>query len=207
MRIIAGQFKGRNILTKGLRDSRPTSDRVREAIFSVLASRGRIAGSNVLDLFAGSGALGLEALSRGARRAVFVDSDPASIAVIRKNAESMGLEQQTFGVLRQVEKFLAPSEPKSSENPGNARRVEKYDYIFADPPYRTIGADSLLAKISESGLLQEGGLIVFEMAKVDLAGLSPEVSGLRRVVEKIYGDTAVVFYMSARDSEKELGHE
>lgn len=121
MRVIGGAFGGRPLVAPRGSVTRPTSDRVREAVFSIL---GDVSGARVLDLFAGSGALGIEALSRGAGQATLVDSAPAAIAAIRRNLETLGIEAEVVG--RPVARFL------HSARDG----ARQYDLVFLDPPYR-----------------------------------------------------------------------
>lgn len=123
MRIVGGKFRGRRLFVPRGPDVRPTSDRVREAIFSILADK--VEGARVLDLFAGTGALGLEALSRGAARAAFVDRRPLALKTINRNVEALGLEGSTR-VLR----------TDLSRGPGGLRQeTGPFDLIFMDPPY------------------------------------------------------------------------
>ena len=123
MRVISGKLKGKRLFTlKGL-DLRPTSDRVKEAIFDILQNS--IPGRKVLDLFAGTGAMGIEALSRGAKRAVFVEGSPQSLTVLYKNLEACRLQEQAEVLSREVQagiKILS-------------ERGETFDLIFLDPPY------------------------------------------------------------------------
>ncbi len=123
MRVVAGVAGGRRLATPAGRSVRPTSDRVREAMFNALTSLGAIEGARVVDLFAGSGALGVEALSRGATDATFVDHDPEALAVVRANLVATGLEASARLVRSDVHRFLAAA-------PG------RFDLALADPPYR-----------------------------------------------------------------------
>jgi 16S rRNA (guanine966-N2)-methyltransferase len=151
MRIVAGSCKGATIHAPKGRDTRPTSDRVREAVFAILGS---VEAANVLDLFAGSGALGLEALSRGAASATFVESDPSAVKTIERNLEKLGLEGRI--VRSDVARYVA-------------RTHERYDVVFVDPPYEMV--ESLRMPLAEHlpRVLSEGGSVVFESA----AGLEP----------------------------------
>lgn len=177
MRIIAGLAKG-TILVAPRGDARPTSDRVREAIFSSLGER--VIGATVLDLFAGSGALGLEAASRGASAVTFVENARASLDAIERNLESFrrnrGVECQ-FRVVR-ADVFRLPA-------------VEGlFSLIFADPPY----GDAAQKVLAQPLPLAPSGLLVLESAKRDT--LAPgEAWSLKR--EAIYGDTRVSFLVSA----------
>jgi 16S rRNA (guanine966-N2)-methyltransferase len=121
MRIVAGRFGGRRLSAPPGRGTRPTSDRVREALFSIL---GPLAGARVLDLYAGSGALGIEALSRGAASAVFVERDARAAAVLRSNLDALGAD----GDIRRVDAIAALRDAR--------RRGETYDLVLCDPPYR-----------------------------------------------------------------------
>jgi 16S rRNA (guanine966-N2)-methyltransferase len=151
MRIIAGKWRGRSIHTPPGIATRPTADRVREALFSMLVSRlGSFEDLRVADLFAGSGALGLESLSRGARSVTFVESDPKAIAVIRRNAETLGTSVQ---VLTGSALALPRSEP--------------FDLIFADPPYSSGAGSAAIAAVAKASWLANGGWMSVETSRVD----------------------------------------
>ncbi len=150
MRVIAGHLGGRRLGAPPGRTTRPTSDRVREALFSML---GGLDGLAVLDLFAGSGALGIEALSRGARRAVFVERDAGALAALRANLAALGLEEQRA----QVRAGDALRALRAA-----AARAETYDLVFLDPPYRhatRLGRDcsELLPALLEPGRARGAG--------------------------------------------------
>lgn len=156
MRIVAGAWRGRRIAAPDGRDTRPTSDRVREAVFDILASRlgpdlGRPA---VLDLFAGSGALGLEALSRGARETVFVDNDRRALGVLRANIRTVGAEASAHVVPADA---LRPGAPLVL--PGGP-----FALLFADPPYRIEPArvGEVFAALAAAGRLAPGACAVYE---------------------------------------------
>ncbi|MGI8759408.1 MAG: 16S rRNA (guanine(966)-N(2))-methyltransferase RsmD [Acidimicrobiales bacterium] len=123
MRVVAGTAGGRRLAGPPGRSTRPTSDRVREATFNALASLGVLPGATVLDLFAGSGALGIEALSRGAARVTFVDADPRALTVVRANLAATGLAAEADVVRSDAARFLAGA-------PG------RFDLALLDPPYR-----------------------------------------------------------------------
>jgi 16S rRNA (guanine966-N2)-methyltransferase len=155
-RIVAGAARGRRLAVPPGRDTRPTSDRVREAIFSTVeAIRGALGGARVLDLYAGSGALGLEALSRGAAHVLLVEADPRAVATIRDNVASLGLSGAEVAV-GPVERIVAGTPPVSIT----------YDILLADPPYRT--DDSELRKVlratKENAWLAPDALLVVERA-------------------------------------------
>jgi len=161
MRIIAGEWRGRPLLAPAGMATRPTADRVRETVFSMLTSRlGTFDGLAVADLFAGSGALGFEALSRGARSVAFVESDSAAIKAIRGNGERLGAGDRLT--------LLG----------GSALALPKagpFDLIFADPPYAEGSGTESVAAIARAGWLRPGGWISVETARgdrVDPAGLT-----------------------------------
>ena len=151
MRIIAGAWRGRQIEAPTGQGTRPTADRVRETLFSMLASRlGSFHDLRVADLFAGSGALGFEALSRGAAEATFVENDPGAAAVIRRNAQMLGITVQVLG--------------------GSALalpRKEPFDLIFADPPYAAGSGTAVVASVMKSGWLMPGGWMSVETSRTD----------------------------------------
>lgn len=172
MRVIAGSFKGRRLQAPAGRRARPTADRVREALFSML---GPVEGLRVLDLFAGSGALGIEALSRGAAAAVFVDSDPRAVAAIRRNIEPLGAEARA--VRRDALAFLG-----SWEGP-------PFELVLVDPPYSS--ADRLARPLSERlrAVAAEGALIVTESDKQ-----APLELQLPLERERAYGRTRIAIH-------------
>src|SRR5262245_42778514 len=144
MRIVGGTFKGRAIATPVGRDTRPTSDRAREAMFNVLAHAAwspGLDGRRVLDLFAGTGALGFEAISRGAAFALFVETDAAARGVIRDNIESFGL----FGVTRIHRRDATDLGAKP------AGLGEPFDLVFLDPPYKRGLGEAALSRLGEGG--------------------------------------------------------
>ena len=172
MRIVAGRWGGRRLTTpKGLA-TRPTADRVREALFSILGDR--VQDARVLDLFAGSGALGLEALSRGAAEVTFVDSAAASVAAVKANLEALGGEAE----VRRADavRFLRTA-------PGEARH---YDLVLLDPPYRL--AERLGRELSEAlpGVLAPAALVISESDR-----RAPLPLDLPLRDERRYGDTLI----------------
>src|SRR5687768_1324892 len=151
MRIIAGEWRGRPVVAPEGRATRPTSDRAREGLFSMLVSRlGGFEGLRVADLFAGTGALGLEALSRGARHCTFIDNDRAAAATIQRNLQNFGAGQRADVRVQGVEHAPSPPEP--------------FDLIFLDPPYRTGLAEMALARLGDPAWLAAGGLVSVETA-------------------------------------------
>ncbi len=177
MRIVAGKLRGRRILAPEGRDIRPTSDRVRESLFDILAHRYDLPESaTVADIFCGTGALGLEALSRGAAHVTFVDSDRAALDLARKNAAQLGVAREAAFQLR------------DARAPGPATRPA--DLIFLDAPYRSdLSAPSVLALL-DAGWCRPGALIVIELAKTEDIDL-PE--SCEAVDTRVYGHTKLVF--------------
>ena len=165
MRIIAGEWRGRSIEAPPGSATRPTADRVRETLFSMLASRlGTFEGLRVADLFAGSGALGLEALSRGAASVTFVESDARTVGSIKRNAERLGA-----GARVEVIAGSALSLP----------RREPFDLILADPPYAAGSGTAIVRSIVESGWLTRGGWLNVETSRSDA------VDGIELAVEAV----------------------
>ena len=153
MRIIAGQFRGRPLQAPPGPGTRPTADRVREALFSMLASRiGSFEGLRVADLYAGSGALGLEALSRGAEHALFVENDRKAQTVIQINASKLGLSDRVR-VVGSSTRALPRSEP--------------FDLILADPPYKAGSGSAVVKAVAEADWLAPGGWMSIETARGD----------------------------------------
>jgi 16S rRNA (guanine966-N2)-methyltransferase len=174
MRVIAGRFGGRRLSAPPGRDTRPTADRVREALFSTL---GPLDGEVVLDLFAGSGALAIEALSRGAGRALLVERDPRAAAVIRSNLDKVGVGENEARVVQ------APARAALRDARASG---DTYDLVFLDPPYRS--AATLGRELSEAldGLLAPGARIVSESDRRAPLELSFPLHHERR-----YGDTLI----------------
>ena len=181
MRIIGGRFGGRTLAAPAGAAVRPTAERVREAIFNILAhgiADFGFDGINVLDLFAGSGALGLEALSRGAAFALFVDDAAEARALLRENIAALGLGGITR-IFRRDATRLGPAHP-----------VEPFSLVFLDPPYGKSLAEKALASARDGGWLARGALVVVEEA-ADAAFAAPE--GFEDVERRRYDDTEVVF--------------
>lgn len=142
MRVVAGSCGGRRLVTPAGRDTRPTADRVREASFNALGSLDVLDGARVLDLFAGSGALGIEALSRGAARCAFVDTDRRAIDAVRANVETCGMTDVAEVHQTDADRYLAGE-------PGH------FDLALLDPPYAFDGWDALLARLPATTVLIE----------------------------------------------------
>ena len=179
MRIVAGKFRGAGIEAPKGQATRPTSDRVRQALFNVLehgAPHFVFEGTRVLDLFAGSGALGLEALSRGARFCLFIEERTEARAAIRRNVEALGLTGVTKIWRRDATKL------------GAAGALQPFDLIFCDPPYgKGLGKRALAAAV-EGGWGGDGSIAVLEeRADVKIAWPAP----LEEIDRRRYGDTGI----------------
>ena len=189
MRVISGKLKGKKLFTLKGRDLRPTSDRVKEAIFDILQNR--LQGEKVLDLFAGTGALGIEALSRGAKRAVFVEGSPQSVAVLYKNLEACRLWEQAEVLFREVQRGMQIL----------SERGETFDLIFLDPPYGKGLARKALQALPGRSILASEALIVAEHSPVEDLDAIPS---LERIDRRRYGSTLVSFFRSPLKNEEYL---
>lgn len=177
LRVTGGSLGGRRFRAPA-EDVRPTSDRVREALFARL---GDLSGRAVLDLYAGSGALGIEALSRGADSLVSVDRSPAALRCIRENLESLGASDRAAtqrGDVPTVVRRLA-------------RTQHLFDLVLVDPPYASQEADRALAALVAGGVLAADATVVLERGR---RHPSPEIEGLTPLDERRYGDTVIVQY-------------
>ena len=190
VRIVAGRFRGKRLSAPGSQGGgkahlRPTSDRVREALFNALehGDYPPIEGARVLDLFAGTGALGFEALSRGAARAVFIDDGPAARGLIRENIEALGVIGQTK-LWRRDATRLGPC------------RGEPYGLIFADPPYGKGLGEAALASARDGGWIAPGAVVVLE-EQAD-ADIHPP-AGLELADRRTYGDTQILILRDANE--------
>ena len=167
MRIIAGDWRGRKLVAPPGRLTRPTSDRTRETLFSMLASRiGSFEGLRVADLYAGSGALGLEALSRGAAEARFVETDRDALAAIRANIDAL--------------------KAKATVSPASAERLSPvdvpFDLILADPPYKVGSGNAVVEAVADAGWLAPGGWLAIETDKKEEVDPGPFTLETSRVV-------------------------
>jgi 16S rRNA (guanine966-N2)-methyltransferase len=180
MRVVGGRLRGRNLASPASREIRPTADRLRESVFNILihAYGDPIQGARVLDLFAGTGALGIEAVSRGAAFALFVDNGTEARALLRNNVEALGLGGVTK-VFRRDATNLGPAHP-----------VEPFSLAFLDPPYGKRLAEQALVSLRDGGWLTKEALVVVEEAKA--AGFTaPE--GFAELERRAYDDTEFVF--------------
>ncbi|WP_426751860.1 16S rRNA (guanine(966)-N(2))-methyltransferase RsmD [Myxococcus sp. Y35] len=182
MRIVAGTAKGRALAGPKAtsRHIRPTADRVRETLFNVLGQF--LDGQRVLDLYAGTGALGLEAVSRGAGQAVLVDQDREALALCRQNAASVGLAGQVEILAAPVTRALETLK----------RRGERFELVFADPPYAARVVEAVLDGLVAAGLLAPSAMVVVEHDKREAAPESH--AGLNLEDQRRFGDTLVSFY-------------
>ncbi len=190
MRIVAGQYRGRAIVTPEGQNTRPTSDRARQAIFNVLEHAPWADGlheARVIDLYAGSGALGFEALSRGAAFCLFVDTDDGARGAIRENMDAYGL----FGRCRVHRRSATDLGPR----PGSAG--EAFTLAFLDPPYAKGLGEQTLARLLEGGWLAPGAVVVFERGSDE-----PEIDtpGYERLDARDYGAARVLFLRASEAS-------
>ncbi|MBC7185824.1 MAG: 16S rRNA (guanine(966)-N(2))-methyltransferase RsmD [Calditrichaeota bacterium] len=188
MRVVAGRLRGRRLRTIPGQAVRPTSDRVKTCIFDILGDR--VSGAMVLDLFAGSGALGIEALSRGAARVVFVDSSRRVLMALEENLQALGLRDSAEVVCSDVHRYLRRWQ---GEQP--------FDLAFADPPYDFSGYEALLGALAERRLLHPKGMLVLEHRKGLHLLFPAEAFELVRTRE--FGTTAVSWFVMR----SEVAHE
>jgi len=193
MRIVAGKHRGRTISALDDESVRPTSDRVRENLFNILV-HGKfleddellLSGAHVLDAFAGSGAFGLEAISRGAADAVFLDRELSALECIKRNVES--LHEEARAILVQADAINPPTPSKVRRNPGPR------DLVFIDPPYRSGMAAPALAALAAAGWIAEGAVVVVELDGRE-SFEAPE--GFAIMDDRSYGRTRIVFLRRA----------
>lgn len=184
MRIVSGRFKGAAIVAPKGQATRPTSDRLRETIFNILAhgfNGDAVQDARVLDLFAGSGALGFEALSRGARSCLFVEDAVEPRGVIRRNIETLGLNGVSKIFRRDATKL------------GSVGTIEPFDLVFADPPYRKGLGEKALSSARDGGWLKPGAICILEedaKAEIDMA------PGFREIDRRSIGDSQIIFFQA-----------
>ncbi len=177
MRVTGGLYKGRMLKTMpGIR-TRPTTDKIRQSIFNILMHD--IDGKSVLDLFAGSGALGIEAVSRGSESAVFVESGNTQVSIIKENLDSLGLDAEIID-----SDYIVACQILSEGG-------RKFDIIFADPPYGEIVPLQVLRTICQYGLLSSGGLFIIEHK----FGQPVETELLKLIKQRKFGQTEVSFFI------------
>ena len=192
MRIIAGEFRGRPIEAPKGRDTRPTTDRVRESLMSmVYSARGGFEDARVLDAFAGSGALGLEALSRGAAQTCFLEQDAKAASVVKRNVETLGMSASPAARILTVDSYKASARLSGM----------KFDLVFLDPPYAhepqvVLG---LVVEFRKSGILEPDTLVCYEYDAKNsaLVACAAQAFDLTSVKQKAFGDTSIeVFRVS-----------
>jgi 16S rRNA (guanine(966)-N(2))-methyltransferase RsmD len=186
VRVIAGTFKSRLLETLEGKTTRPTSDRLKETLFNLLQAR--LEGRRFLDCFAGSGSIGIEALSRGASYVAFIESSPRASRVIRGNLERLGFTSKTYVLLNQpVENALKILQQSTS----------KFDIVFLDPPYAAAEQyPKVLEKLQQYKILNDEAIVIAEHSKH--LTLTPEAAGLTRVRELKQGDSGLSIYCESR---------
>lgn len=189
MRIIGGEYRSRLIMMPKGVDIRPTQDKVREAIFNIVRD---IEGKSVLELFAGSGAFGIEAISRGARYAAFVDNNFRCTQTIKANLESLGVDESLYDIIKSNAVSVLPRMEKEEE---------RYDIIFLDPPYHRGFSRKCLINIDSCDILSHIGLVVIEHFKKDTLPL--DLVTLVHEAEKRYGDTIISIFRKKRHGQNE----
>lgn len=190
MRIVAGIARGRRLRAPKGRLVRPTADRVKEAVFSILESRQGCAGRTILDLFAGAGSLGIEALSRGASAAVFVEPSRAATEAIHDNLQTAGLTGEVLEM---------PADRAIKRLAAAGRR---FDGVFIDPPYGEGWIARTLGALAAADLVVDGGWIVVEHGRGEPAA---EIRGLVQQLTRRYGDTQIALYQAGAGDEDEHG--
>ncbi len=180
MRIIGGEFKGRVIDMP--KDIRPTSNKARGAFFEIL--KNHIAGSRFLDLYSGSGAMGLEALSRGAKSVSFVDNSPDSIKILRSNTAKLSILDESRVYINKIDAFRFLSDSKAKK--------QVFDIVYLDPPYHKDMARNTLIALSDCDILTRNAIIAAETYKKE--ELPEEIGTLKKIRTSKYGDTVLEFY-------------
>ena len=179
MKVISGTLKGRTIEGYDIEGTRPTMDRVKESLFATIQEH--IKGSIVLDLFAGSGSLGIEAISNGAKLCYFIDNNNEVIKILNKTITNFNIKDKSRIILSDWKKFLNESSKNNT----------KFDLIFIDPPYNYDVYEKILTKVSELNLLTENGLIILEHQNLKL---KDEYNSLKLYKQKKYGNKSVNIY-------------
>ena len=185
MRITGGNSRGRLLLSEKGLDIRPTSSKVREAVFNIIGND--LSGMNVLDLFAGTGIMGLEALSRNADFSLFVDNSDRALRLINKNIETCGFSGSGFTIKKNLKEDLPSHDLLSRGN---------IDLIFIDPPYGKNFIPGVLEDISLKGIMSPDSICITESKKKDEL---PDLSGdLRLIKSRVYGETKIAFYCKGK---------
>ena len=176
MRIVGGKQRGKRLSSPAGTATRPTTDRVRENLFNILENRIDFDGIRVMDMFAGSGALGFEALSRGAEFCLFVETGASQRAIIRENADQLGLESQSRIFRRDARRL------------GELGTMHPFNLVFADPPYAKAYGEQAAQALLQGGWIRPGGLFVLEEQK---SALPETIPGFETVINRSYGSTSV----------------
>ena len=189
MRVIAGQFRGTRLFAPKDRLIRPTSDRVREYIFSCIQDE--VQQTRVADLFAGTGAIGIESISRGADNVTFVDASRQATALLERNLDKLGIKAEIYK--RTVESFLK-----------HAGDMAPFDFIFCDPPYKYDHFENIISLIEEQNVLCSGGQIIYES---DSRRDAPKHNNFTIIRQKKMGETQITFYRNENGKDSNLpGH-
>ena len=179
MRIITGTAKGKKLNTLEGEATRPTSERIKGAIFSSIQFE--VENRVVLDLFAGSGQMGLEALSRGAQRAVFIDSSREAMEIVKKNAKATGLDSSCHYLVSDFRNYIRKASGR-----------EQFDLVFVDPPYSMRCCAECAALLKEKGLLMEGAIVVLESGEEEIDLADPRLSAYEVIKSTHYGKKTFV---------------
>ena len=187
MRVISGTAKGRRLASFRGNNIRPTADRVKESLFNIIASNfGPLENKKVLDLFSGTGNLGIEALSRGAAEITFVDENPRSINILKKNIDICGFTDRSEVLLTKVENGIRLLSKKG----------RRFNLVFLDPPYEKGFIEKTLKEVVNERILEEGAVVVAEHSTREKP--STEYQGLALTDRRKYGDTEISFYSFER---------
>ncbi len=185
MRVNAGFSKGKKLKSLSGKEVRPTSDKVKAAVFDTLGQN--LEGKNFLDLFSGTGGMGIEALSRGAEYAVFIEKNTDCVKIIYENLKITGLDSRARVIKTEVFRGLAKLQ----------REKLTFDYIYMDPPYFGPLYVPVMEAVSEKGLFEKDGILIVEHFKNII--LPEKVFGLRQGKEKKYGDTIITYYFKKEE--------
>lgn len=191
MRVIGGSRRGMRLKSLPGRNTRPTSDRVKEALFNIIAPD--VAEARVLDLFAGTGGVGIEALSRGAASVCFVEQSPKAAAVLRANVAQTGFADDARIIVADVFRAL----------PRLAREKTAFDLVFIDPPYAEVPAEDVVRVVVERGLLAVGGFVIVEHAAEK--DMPERIENLVKIRSARYGGTVLTFFADDDGTEQGQG--
>lgn len=180
MRIIAGDAKNKRIVSQKGHSTRPTLERVKESLFGIITPY--VEGSVFLDLYSGTGSVALEALSRGAKRAVMIEKDESAVRIIIENVNNLGFSDKCRAYRNEVIRAIEIL----------ANKREQFDIIFIDPPYKDMVSVATIEKIVEQGILREGGLVISEHFVAE--DMPQEIGKLKKADERKYGSTMLTFY-------------